>query len=73
MKDLTPKLSAKLIQGFSNMSKNFRKFRANDEYEEDDYYDRAHRDELKQRRKIKRMRNALKTRNIDELMDMDAD
>ena len=52
------------------MSKNFRKFR-DFEYDEDYYEDRSFRDELKERRKMKRMKNALKTRNINELLDED--
>jgi hypothetical protein len=50
------------------MSK-FRKFR-DFEFDEE-YSDRGFRDELKERRKMKRMRTALKTRNIDELLDPD--
>lgn len=39
---------------------------------EDDYYDdRVHHDELKQRRKLKRMKNALRARNIEDLLDED--
>lgn len=53
------------------MPKNFRKFR-DFEYDEDRYDDnRGHRDELKERRRIKKMKNALKARNIDQLLDID--
>jgi hypothetical protein len=49
------------------MSKKFRKFR---DFEHDDYNEeRGFRDKLNEHRKMKRMRNALKTRNIDELFD----
>jgi hypothetical protein len=51
------------------MSKNFRKFR-DFEFDED-YNDRGFRDDLKERRKMKRMRTALKTRNIEGLLDPD--
>jgi len=53
------------------MSKNFRKFR---DFEFDEDYnneERGFRDELQERRKMKRMRTALKTRNIEELLDPD--
>lgn len=52
------------------MSKKFRKF---SDFEIDDGYndDRNFREELKEHRKMKRMRNALKTLNIDELLDPD--
>lgn len=53
------------------MSKSNRKFR-DDEFDEDYYNEnRSYRDELKERRKMKRMRNALRTRNIDDLIDDD--
>jgi hypothetical protein len=53
------------------MSKKFRKF---SDFEIDEDYnssDRGFRDELREHRKMKRMRNALKARNIDELLDPD--
>ena len=49
------------------MSKKFRKFR-DFEVDEDYYDERGHRDELIERRKMKRMRNALRSKNIDEFM-----
>lgn len=39
----------------------------------EEYNERYYRDELKERRKLKRMKNALKTRRVDELIDMDDD
>ena len=52
------------------MSKNFRKFR---EFEFDEDYESRHAyDDLKEHRKMKRMKNALKSKNIDELIrDLD--
>lgn len=49
------------------MSKKFRKF---SDFEIDEEYneDRNFRAELNEHRKMKRMRTALKTRNIDELL-----
>ena len=52
------------------MSKKFRKFR-DFEYDEDYYEERDQRADLKEHRKMKRMRNALRTKNIDELLDDD--
>lgn len=52
------------------MSKKFRKFR-DFEYDEDYNDDRGYRDELKERRKMKRIKNALKSRKIDDLLDDD--
>lgn len=40
---------------------------------EDDYDDRNYRDEIRERRKLKRMKNALKSRRVDELLDIDDD
>lgn len=49
-----------------------KKFRFNDY--EDEYEDRAYYQELKERRKTKRMRNALRSKNVDDLMrDLDDD
>lgn len=39
----------------------------------DEYEDRGHGDQIKERRKLKRMKNALKSRNIDDLMHLDDD
>ena len=52
------------------MSKIIRKFR-DFEFDEEYYEDRSHRKELEERRKMKRMRTALKTRNIKDLLDDD--
>jgi len=52
--------------------KHNRNFRIEEDY--DDYTDRSgYHDQLKERRKLKRMKNALKTRNIDDLMHLDDD
>lgn len=48
------------------MSKKFRKFR-DFEYDEE-YEGRYSYDDLKEHRKMKRMKNALKSKNINELM-----
>lgn len=42
-----------------------------DDYYEEDQYNNGYHDSLKERRKLKRMRNALKTRNVDYLLDLD--
>ena len=42
-----------------------------DDYNEEDYYENGYHDHLKERRKMKRMKNALKSRNVDYLMDLD--
>ena len=52
------------------MSKKFRKF-SDFEHDEDYNEERGFRDKLNEHRKMKRMRNALKARNIDELLDPD--
>ena len=41
--------------------------------EDDDYNGRGFHQELKHRRQMKRMKSALKTRNIDALIDFDDD
>jgi hypothetical protein len=53
------------------MAKNNRNYQNFEE--EDNYYDRGYHQDLKQRRQMKRMKNALKTRNIDVLVDFDDD
>lgn len=56
------------------MSKKFNRHNTRDEFEDDHYDDRGHHNDLKQRRKMKRMKNALKSKNIDALMrDLDDD
>lgn len=52
------------------MSKKFRKF-SDFEIDEDYNEDRNTRKELNEHRKMKRLRSALKTRNIDKLIDPD--
>ncbi len=52
------------------MPKNLQKFRDYDY--DDDYQERRHqRDDLENRRRIKRMKNAIKTRNLDPNSDAD--
>lgn len=51
--------------------KHNRNFRIEEDF--DDHHDRGFHDQLKERRKLKRMKNALKTRNIDDLMHLDDD
>lgn len=53
------------------MSKNFRKFR-DFEYD-DDYNERTQYEDNSVRRKNKRIKNALRARNIDELLQTDDD
>lgn len=38
---------------------------------DDDSYNNGFRDELVERRKMKRLKSALKTRNVDDLLDLD--
>jgi hypothetical protein len=52
------------------MNENFRKFREY-EYIEDYNNNSTARNELREHRKLKRMRNALRARNIDDLLDPD--
>jgi hypothetical protein len=53
------------------MSKKFsRSPRFDDSYGEDQY-ETGYHDNLKERRKLKRMKNALKTRNVDYLLHLD--
>lgn len=52
------------------MPKNFRKFR-DFEYDDDRYEARRNKEEFKQRRQIKRMKNAIKTQNINSTSDSD--
>ena len=40
-------------------------------YDEDYYGDRGYHDEVKQRRKVKRMKTALRQRNIHDLIELD--
>jgi len=42
-----------------------------DDYEEDDFYSSKQREENKNRRKMKRMKAALRTKDIDTLMRYD--
>ena len=43
---------------------------------DDDYVDRyenGYYDEVKERRRLKRMKNAMRARNVDDLLDLDED
>jgi hypothetical protein len=55
------------------MSKKFSRTPRYDDFQEEDedFYQNGHRDILKERRKMKRMRNALKSRNVDYLANFD--
>ena len=69
---LPQKLYRKHFRVYSKMAKNNRNYQNFEE--EDNYYDdRGYHQDLKQRRQMKRMKNALKTRNIDVLVDFDDD
>lgn len=51
-----------------------KKFSRKDFIDEDyEFKDRFYSDELKQRRKLKKLKNAIKSKNIDYLMDLDDD
>ena len=52
------------------MSKKFSRSPRFDDFE-DDQYENGYHDSLKERRKLKRMKNALKSRNVDDLLDID--
>jgi hypothetical protein len=52
------------------MSKKFSRSPRFDDFH-DEEYDNGYYDNLKERRKLKRMKNAIKSRNIDSLMDLD--
>jgi hypothetical protein len=51
------------------MSKKFSRTKFDDFHDEE--YENGYHDNLKERRKLKRMKNAIKTRNVDSLMDLD--
>ena len=53
------------------MSKKFSRSPQFDDYYDEDEYNNRYHDSLKERRKLKRMKNALKTRNVDYLLDLD--
>lgn len=53
------------------MSKKFSRSPQFDDYYDEDEYNNGYYDSLKERRKLKRMKNALKTRNVDYLLDLD--
>ena len=38
---------------------------------DDDSYDNGYHDQLVERRKMKRLKSALKTRNVDDLLNLD--
>lgn len=43
------------------------------DYDEDRYYENGYYDKLRDRRKLKRMKNALRSRSIDDLIDDEED
>lgn len=53
------------------MSKKFSRNTQFDDFHEEDQYENGYHDNLKERRKLKRMKNALKSRNVDYLLDLD--
>ncbi len=56
------------------MAKKFNRVNDYDMYNDDDDYRNDYYQELKERRKNKRMRNALRSKNVDDLMrDLDDD
>ena len=56
------------------MSKNKRKQKISyDEYDEDFLYENQNREESRKRRQQKRMKNALRTKNIDALLEYEDD
>ena len=56
------------------MSKKFSHTKHFDEYDEGDYYyENGYHDHKKEQRKLKRMKNALKSKNIEDLMHLDDD
>ncbi len=52
--------------------KNFNRHNDNYGYEED-YYENGYHDHLAERRRLKKMKNALKTKNVDQLLELDDD
>lgn len=56
------------------MTKKFSRYARDEFYDDDSEYRQDYYQELKERRKNKRMRNALRSRNVDDLMrDLDDD
>lgn len=53
------------------MSKKINRNYRSDYYEEDCFEDRGYHDELKERRKMKRLRNAIRSKNISDLLEFD--
>ena len=53
------------------MTKKFSRNRRFDDFELDDEYENGYHDHLAERRKMKRMKNALKARNVDDLVNLD--
>jgi len=52
-----------------------KKFPRSDQYDDydSDYHENGYHDQLVERRKNKRMKNALKSRNVYDLMNLDED
>lgn len=56
------------------MSKKFNRYNDYDAYDDEAAYRADYYEEIKERRKNKRIRNALRSRNVDDLMrDLDDD
>jgi len=53
------------------MTKRFPLHRDFDDYEFENKTESAYNDELSKRRKMKRIKSALRTKNVDYLMDLD--
>lgn len=52
--------------------KSFNRHRDGFDYE-DEHYENGYHDHLVERRRLKRMKTALKTKNIDKLLELDDD
>ena len=52
------------------MSKQFKKFKKNDYYEEDDYFDKSDKNKL-DKRKARRIKRAIQTRDISNFANDD--
>ena len=52
--------------------KNLNRYNDNYGYEED-HYENGYHDHLVERRRLKRMKTALKTKNVDQLLELDDD
>lgn len=55
------------------MGKKFNKNTRDEEFEDGDFYQNGYYDELAKRRNMKRMKNAMRSKNIDDLLEMEED